>query len=380
MILPCLSMLWPIAPEVDLVENRILAPFPKFPEERSGFEDFTSAMDRYLDDHFGFRNVLALLELRWSTLVAKKPVVQSVLFGRNGWLFYADDDAMTQYRNLLPLMKEQSIDLVKKIREQHEFCRNKGIRYLLLVAPNKISIYPEHKPSWLTAREAPNLMDQLVTSLRNETDVPVVDLRRVMLEFKQESVYGKDYPLYWKTDTHWTRMGAFLACKGTIDTLRKWFPKVPEINYSNVKTKIGFRNGGDLAKMVGMDQNVVEVSPVLNPKQSAAAKEIEIPMSYKSLYALKGDSDPRFLIAESWNRELPKAVMFRDSFGNALTSLLSEHFSRIVYRWHFLKTFHFDIDLIDRESPDVVIYQVVERSLIQNFRLANPPSLHREEK
>jgi hypothetical protein len=202
----------------------------------------------------------------------------------------------------------------------------------------------------------------------------------MMFEFKQQSIHGKKYPLYWRTDTHWTRMGAFLACKATIDTLRRWFPRIPEVNLSDFKLKNRFRNGGDLAKMVGMAQDVLEVQPVLKPKHIGVVKPVSMPISYQSSYTIKEDSDHRLLIMETGNQKLPKAVMFRDSFANELVPLLSEHFSRIVYRWHFLKTFHFDIDLIDQESPDVVIYQVVERSLIQNFRLANPPSLSVEEK
>jgi len=56
---------------------------------------------------------------------------------------------------------------------------------------------------------------------------------------------------------------------------------------------------------------------------------------------------------------LPRAVMLRDSMAIALIPLLSENFSRIVY----VSSRTLDRDLIEREKPDIVIEELVERSL-----------------
>ena len=56
-------------------------------------------------------------------------------------------------------------------------------------------------------------------------------------------------------------------------------------------------------------------------------------------------------------RDLPRAVVFRDSFSNALIPFLSENFERTLYVW--------DPDLlpefVESERPDVVIQQIAER-------------------
>jgi hypothetical protein len=56
---------------------------------------------------------------------------------------------------------------------------------------------------------------------------------------------------------------------------------------------------------------------------------------------------------------LPKLVMLRDSMAIALIPLLSENFSRSVYA----STRELDRALIEREKPDIVIEELVERSL-----------------
>ena len=56
---------------------------------------------------------------------------------------------------------------------------------------------------------------------------------------------------------------------------------------------------------------------------------------------------------------LPRAVVLRDSMAISLIPLLSENFSRVVY----VSTRALDRALIEREKPDIVIEELVERSL-----------------
>ena len=59
------------------------------------------------------------------------------------------------------------------------------------------------------------------------------------------------------------------------------------------------------------------------------------------------------------DERLPKAVMFRDSFANALVPYLSESFSRIVYVWER----DVNPEVVELEQPDVVIQEIAERFL-----------------
>jgi len=59
------------------------------------------------------------------------------------------------------------------------------------------------------------------------------------------------------------------------------------------------------------------------------------------------------------NNGLPKLVMFRDSFADGLIPYLSENFSRSVYVWKP----KVDLQVIEQEKPDIVIFEVAERYL-----------------
>ena len=69
------------------------------------------------------------------------------------------------------------------------------------------------------------------------------------------------------------------------------------------------------------------------------------------------------LVFEQEDTRLPRAVMFRDSFAIWLTPLLSENFSHIRYSWQYT----FDREIIERERPDIVIQEMVERVLVDDF-------------
>jgi hypothetical protein len=78
---------------------------------------------------------------------------------------------------------------------------------------------------------------------------------------------------------------------------------------------------------------------------------------------------PRDPIAESSSAEAvamecracggPRAIMFQDSLNTNLAPLLAEHFSRIL----LVDGARLDPALMERERPDVVIQEFVERKL-----------------
>jgi hypothetical protein len=59
------------------------------------------------------------------------------------------------------------------------------------------------------------------------------------------------------------------------------------------------------------------------------------------------------------DESLPRAVVFRDSFGNALIPYLSEHFERVLFVWER------DVLpwVVEEEKPTVVIQQITGRML-----------------
>ena len=102
---------------------------------------------------------------------------------------------------------------------------------------------------------------------------------------------------------------------------------------------------GDLAAFLPYDERFVERSISLIPLTPHRA-ELE-------------QAADRMIISSIPDSPLPGALIFRDSFSDALIPFLSEHFSRVVYA----HSFSVDLDLVDSEKPDIVIFELAQRYL-----------------
>lgn len=64
------------------------------------------------------------------------------------------------------------------------------------------------------------------------------------------------------------------------------------------------------------------------------------------------------LVYEHADKNLPKAVIFRDSTSQFMTNWFAEHFSRSVFVWHRGDVLQ---EVLDREQPDIVFQIMAER-------------------
>lgn len=111
---------------------------------------------------------------------------------------------------------------------------------------------------------------------------------------------------------------------------------------------------GDIATLLGFDQTG-------NLKETSFRWKSKTPP--RALRATKGNySDPNpkarpIQAYEVSDKTLPKMVMFRDSFADALIPFLAEHFERSV----FVGSLGFEKEIITKEKPDIVITELCER-------------------
>jgi hypothetical protein len=95
------------------------------------------------------------------------------------------------------------------------------MRYLFVVAPDKMSIFPEMLPEWALPRAERTPIDQLVeaTAARGLSDV-LLDLRPTLRARKGT------LPIYYARGTHWTALGAYHGYVAIAERLRSatWPP------------------------------------------------------------------------------------------------------------------------------------------------------------
>jgi len=354
--LPAADHLFHIAPPVDLMENDP-APLPDFSLSQV-FRTFNVLQRGFLDKTYGFRkqlvrwqNMLDIFVLRSSTQY--QSVVRGA--GKGEWLFLAQENAdlnvVEDYRARRLFTPEALAWWVRLYRERQDRLAARGIHYLLVMAPNKHTVYPEFLPSQYNRVSPVNRTDQLVGALE-AAGVNILDLRPALLKAKQGAL------IYYRTDTHWTSFGAFVGYIEIMKRLAQWNPEFEPTIRGDYDIQITPGLTGGLSSMLALSDLFPEDRVTFVPRAPRQAVEVDNVVAPKSFF------QPT-VVTELDDPSLPTAVVFRDSFAHELVPFLSEHFKRAVYLWPYPSTPRenrdFDWSTVDAVKPDVVIDEFVER-------------------
>ena len=327
-------------------EMRELAPPPAWPVDWSALNAWPSAFSRYFVDHFAFRARLLHLHAvaLWEGL--RTSPSDTVIAGTDGWLFYADDGGLDDYVQAQPITTGELEAWRETLDRTQEWLSARGIHFLVVFAPDKQMIYPEFMPPSLERLSPDYRIDDLLAYLHGRSSIDPLDLRPSLLSAK-----GGE-PLYHRYDTHWNDRGGLVGYQAIVGRLHEWFPSMTPLAREGFATSADVPSG-DKTTMLGLVDRGKIAMPGLVPRHGWSARVVE--PATPDPYGEEGR-----LVTEIPGSTLPRAVVFRDSFGGRLIPFLSEHFSRVVYLWEN----DFDAAVVERERPDVVIQEYVDRHLV----------------
>lgn len=336
-------------------ENRPLHVAPRYPRERWQFQSFPFVFDAYFADRTGFRK--ELLRLRRQAIYGALGDTTSdlVIPGRDGWLFM-NVAGPTGLPAVQPDKKADLREWAKALEERRRWLAERGIRYVVVVAPEKSSVYPEFLPEWVR-RHPPT--DN--TAILKET-VSFVDPLPAILAAKETG-----QQLYYRRDSHWTDAGTFPAYRELGAVLARELPGF------RTKPIESFRRGGrrvepcDLARALGLSPSecAEDVTTYVPPDVPVAM------LPNDGLRGLLNSHGERLLHIDQNVYECAsgtgKAVFFHDSFGGNLVHMLASDFRRLVSAG----TYGFPTNVIEAEKPDVVIQLFVARAptMVKAMRL-----------
>jgi alginate O-acetyltransferase complex protein AlgJ len=331
---------------VSEAEMRELSRAPAWSWTFSDAARWPAAFQRYFEDHFGFRARLLnwRADLLWRRLGSSAS--DTVIAGKNGWLFYADDGAVEDYLQTEPFTEPELEAWRLTLDRARGWLGARGIRHLVVLAPDKHVVYPEHMPDTLRRMRSDYRVDQLLEHMRSRSTVDILDLRPALARAKTEEL------LYHRYDTHWNDRGGLAGYQEIARHLGRWFPELEPLKRRDFEERAGVPSG-DRTTMLGLIDPGKGAMPGLVRRGGWRHRVVE-----------PAASDPfgedGWLATEIADPGLPRAVTFRDSFAGRLIPYLSEHFSRAVYVWQH----DFDAAVVERERPDVVIQEFVGRHLL----------------
>lgn len=297
-------------------------------------------------DHFGFRNTLIRGVAVGEFHGGMGPEINNrIIVGKDGWLFYSKDEKFLADRGLDPFSDADLIGWQELLEKRRKWFIDHGYPFILVVAPDKQSIYPEFLPDRFSKPPMPSRLDQLISHLRQaHSPVQILDLRPALLEGKQHE------QVYFKTDSHWNDQGAFIAYRVLLGAIQQALPS-----------------------RKFLPQTLAEFVPVTATRSGDLAQDLDLYFEYheQTTLLVRGDlyTDPdrlKTLFAHPYtdgpNPHAPRLLMYNDSFAASLMQFLAPNFSKAYYQWNPLTRAIDPAPAIERK-PDAVVNEFVERKL-----------------
>lgn len=287
-----------------------------------------------------------------------------VIIGKDDWLYLGNDHAntVTAARSGFDASYiRTALNKKRKLDAWGDFFKSKGVQdFKVLVGPNKSSIYPEFLPDWFEVSEN-NKVDVLNSITKKQH---YIYPRSVLLQAK---ALENAHDLYYKTDTHWNRWGAWIAFD---DFMRKIQKDNPEINYdlqAVLRDPVAI-NGIDLSGFLRLTLELKDQQQILEFLPDTPVKTTcHVFYTHEHVECAHNPeivSQPEPLLVTAVGAQNNKKVLWiRDSFGTALSPYMSRVFSNTVQ-------VHYDhlnqeklVKLVDEFKPDYVFVTIVERSI-----------------
>jgi hypothetical protein len=274
-----------------------------------------------------------------------------VRLGDQGWLYYHAEAERTYLKPGDPDLDRRLDRWAEAVPAWRDWLAARGARLLVVVAPDKQSVYPEHLPPVRRPHPGARPLDRVLAGWRADPALTVLDLRGPLCDAKRQE------QVYFRTDTHWNAAGSFLAYTHTAAALARWFPGLGPRPRATFDWTTVREHAGDLPRLLALAHPAAEPFalplPHIAPRARCTGEVVEVDESVR-LHHLR---------AEVWaggRADGPRALLFHDSFADGVfIANLAEHCARLVA----VPSRQPDARVIGRERPDVVILELVERAL-----------------
>lgn len=328
-------------------ENRVLARAPEWQDLKRPLR-LSRLLETFVNDHFGLRPQLVRLNslVRYRLGVSSNP---QVAIGRDDWLFYTAERIMEQHTGLDVFKPAELEQWVARMEANRDWLAKRGIPFVMLLAPDKNTIYPEMIPQYPRRPGAITRADQIMERLKGSS-LTFLDPRAAIMAAKAE------HPgIYPKGDSHWGQRAAFVAYDMLMAHLRPLFPTIEPRRIEEFAPSQAVVTS-DLVYLMGLNNDLSFTGEVLTSKLP------ERILSTQAAPKQVGWGWPMTLRATD-RIAAPRAVIFGDSFTDYVLgpTALFGTFRESVFTHHNLANFNFS--LVDAFKPDVVVFVVAERYL-----------------
>ena len=334
-------------------ENRMLAKFPSLYVNGQINKAYGTDFEKWFNDRFLGRDFFIGLYNKVVLSFNDKMDTEKVFQGKEGWLFYKKGGSIKNFQNAVLFRDKELQNIAVQLQHIQEWCDKHNKKFYFIIAPDKNKIYGEYFPEMKKKRsDAQSRARQLLQYLKKYTKLKALYLYDMLVSNKDKGL------LYYRNDTHWNELGAYLGYQEIMKMVKVDFPDVSVFQadaYKKIK-----RLRWDLTNMYPAALRYDDSTSYNVPQVNDVAQcDGNIGDPIKPIFCTSSSSNLKILV-------------FRDSFTNGLVPYLGKSFGKAKYIWKH------DISNEDTklmQEADIVFLIMVEKNIVNlkklNFTIKN---------
>lgn len=297
-------------------ENRVLSKKPVFSPEEVGSGRYTSNFEKYVSDQVPLRDLWINIKSATEKLIGKKDN-NGVYLGTDGYLLQMFSKPDMGIIN-------NNIDAINSFG-----AANPDVNKYFMIVPNSVKVLEDKLPAYASPENQLKYIEKVRNALEN--DISFIDVYDTLASKKDEYIY-------YKTDHHWTTLGAFYA----YESLGRYMGFIPnsydsydvkEVTkdfYGTLYSKGGFRDiAPDSIKLfIPRKDEKLKLQFYDNEKSSDSLYKMEN-LNKKDKYTVFEDGNHSLIKISTNSERRKKLVIIKDSYANSLVPFLTAHYSEI---------------------------------------------------
>lgn len=318
--------------EFSEMENRNLEQMPKLSVDSLLSGQFMKDFETYTTDQFVGRDGWIALKSTTERLLGKK---------ENNNVYFCDQDTL-----ITRFDQPDAAKVTENLNYVSTFAENAGIPVTFSLIPTQACIWADRLPDGAPNASQTDLLDQAKAAVPGAT---WADLYTPLWAHKDEDVF-------YRTDHHWTSLGAYYGYTGLAEALG--FTPVPLDTYTETVRSTEFYGtvfsssgvrwvSPDTITTYVPDTGITVTSYTYdsngNPVEVPRALYDESYLSVKDKYSMFLGGQQSLGVVKTPNADKPKLLIIRDSYTDSLVPFLTPHFSEI----HLIDLRYYKLSIAD---------------------------------
>ena len=318
-----------LAPDQEFseLENRYLQTPPKLSLENLESGKFMEDAEDYVNDHVIGRDFWVALKA-WSERLSGKQENNGVYFGKED--------------TLLNRLDEPDYDtLMTSAGYVNDLVYNLNVPVYFGIIPSSTEIWSDRLPAGAPTADEKTIIDDLYDTVQTFT----IDMYSALEEHKDEEIY-------YRTDHHWTSLGAYYGYTALMEAMGMEAVPLDEsakVTVSDSFYGTTFSTSGvrwvapdHIDRYISGDGVKVTGYPEGSPVESSLY--VDSYLDKKDKYSsFLGGNQPLGVVKNANNPDGPRLLIIRDSYADSLVPFLTPHFSEI----HLLDLRYYKLSIAD---------------------------------